>query len=173
MLKSLIYIFYLFMLLILIYFILHPNLSVIQSMILLMLFTISTSISLSIQYTFSLYSFLIFLMIIGGLMILFMMFLSLISNQYMNSKWKTFILPSIFISSLMFLFYKLSTLNINMINLSIKFNKFNQSFMNINQLMEFPFNNYIIILMFFLLFNLILITKICIINSKPLRMIKK
>nr|YP_009350030.1 NADH dehydrogenase subunit 6 [Vespa orientalis]AQQ78861.1 NADH dehydrogenase subunit 6 [Vespa orientalis] len=175
MLKSIILTLYISMLSILMYLILHPNLSMIQSMILLIFFTLSTCISISLFYTYSLYSLLIFLMIIGGLMILFMLFLSLISNQYMSSK-KNMFLFSLWMSMILMLFiYKYTSFNMNLswFNLSIQFLSSNYSFLNMNLLMEFPFNIYIIILMFFLLFSLILITKICISNSKPLRMIKK
>nr|AIE42625.1 NADH dehydrogenase subunit 6 [Vespa bicolor] len=175
MLKSFIFLPYFLMLLILMTFIIHPNLSIIQSMIFLMMFTISTCISISLHFTLSLYSFLIFLMIIGGLMVLFMMFLSLISNQYTHSKWKKLILPLIIIMPIfMIMMNKFSLINLNPLPyLSVKYSLINFYFMNLNQLMEFPLNTFIITLMFFLLFNLILITKICIINSKPLRMIKK
>nr|YP_009731377.1 NADH dehydrogenase subunit 6 [Vespa simillima simillima]QHQ97685.1 NADH dehydrogenase subunit 6 [Vespa simillima simillima] len=175
MLKSFIYLPYFSMLLILLVFILSPNLSIIQSMIFLMMFTISTCLSISFQFTLSLYSFLIFLMIVGGLMVLFMMFLSLISNQYTHSEWKKIILPLIIITPIfMFMLSKFSLANlISSSHLSTKYTLINFYYMNLNQLLEFPFNTFIITLMFFLLFNLILITKICIINSKPLRMIKK
>nr|YP_009388869.2 NADH dehydrogenase subunit 6 [Vespa velutina]AQT19237.1 NADH dehydrogenase subunit 6 [Vespa velutina nigrithorax]BAX73960.2 NADH dehydrogenase subunit 6 [Vespa velutina]BBC27618.1 NADH dehydrogenase subunit 6 [Vespa velutina]BBC27631.1 NADH dehydrogenase subunit 6 [Vespa velutina]BBC44292.1 NADH dehydrogenase subunit 6 [Vespa velutina] len=175
MLESLIYLPYFLMLLILMLLILHPNLSIIQSMMFLLTFTISTCISISLHFTLSLYSFLIFLMIIGGLMILFMMFLSLISNQYNHSKWKKLLLPlTIILIIFIILLNKFSLINLNPIpNLSIKDPSINFYFMNLNQMMEFPFNIFIILLMFLLLFFLILITKICIINSKPLRMIKK
>ncbi|YP_009915670.1 NADH dehydrogenase subunit 6 (mitochondrion) [Vespa mandarinia] len=178
MLKSMTNSFCFLMLLILLYFILHPQLSIIQSMTLLMLFTVYTCLSLSAFFTFSLYSFLIFLMIIGGLMILFMMFLSLISNQYMPSKWKSLFLPMSIILPLLIMTIisqepSLMNLNMNYINMSVNYLFNNSSFLNLNMLLNLPFNFYVIALMFFLLFSLILITKICLINSKPLRTIKK
>nr|AKG64617.1 NADH dehydrogenase subunit 6 [Vespa mandarinia] len=178
MLKSMTNSFCFLMLLILLYFILHPQLSIIQSMTLLMLFTVYACLSLSAFFTFSLYSFLIFLMIIGGLMILFMMFLSLISNQYMPSKWKSLFLPMSIILPLLIMTIisqepSLMNLNMNYINMSINYLFNNSSFLNLNMLLNLPFNFYVIALMFFLLFSLILITKICLINSKPLRTIKK
>nr|QHF17723.1 NADH dehydrogenase subunit 6 [Vespa basalis] len=173
MMKSIINLFCILMLWIMLFMIINPNLSVIQTMILLILFTVTVCLSINLYYTFSLYSFLIFLMIIGGLLILFMMFISLISNQYNHFKFKYMAISMLISITLSTLLYKYSLMNTNLINLSMKSMSINSFFMNLNQLMSFPFNIYIISLMCFLLFYLILITKICIINSKPLRMIKK
>lgn len=161
------------------------NLSIIEIVLNLITVTFCSCIIITNFSSFSFYSFIVFLIIIGGLIILFIIFLSLISNQYVNFNSKK-ILKAIIYTLILFSFLKfISSINLinnlytnrlnwliyyssSFINLQYAFN-----IININQIYNYPTNIIFILLIFFLLLILILITKICLKNNKPLRSTKK
>lgn len=176
---------WIYLFLIIFFIIFKSNLSIIQTIMILIKFTILISLIISNLSTWSIYSFLIFLIIIGGLIILFILFISLITNQLIFS-----INKKILLIYLIFFFFFISIkffnsnyieihniLNqfnlINFLDLSLKNNNNKCIWININQLYNFPINLFIILIILFLLFILLIITKICLINIKPLRSTKK
>lgn len=158
------------------------NLSIIQTILSLIFFTISATLIISNYSTWSIYSFLIFLIIIGGLIILFILFIRLISNQYQYSlSWKNLFIFIIY--TILFFALKLIDFRFNFnfldqyylenyFDLSFKNKKF-YAWINVNKLLNYSSNLFIIILIIFLLIILFSITKICLSNIKPLRSSKK
>lgn len=164
------------------------NLSIIEIIINLITLTFCTCIIITNFSSFSFYSFIVFLIIIGGLIILFIIFLRLISNQYINYNPKKIIkailLSIILLSLLKFIssinFFNNLYLYINNLNWLIFYPSSSfinlhhlYNIININQIYTYPINLIFILLIFYLLLILILITKICLKNNKPLRSIKK
>uniref|UniRef100_UPI0030FE0A34 NADH dehydrogenase subunit 6 n=1 Tax=Vespula orbata TaxID=2684586 RepID=UPI0030FE0A34 len=175
---------WIYLYLIMIFMIFKSNMSITQTIIMLMIFTILITLILSNSSTWSIYSFLLFLMIISGLMILFMLFMSLISNQFMPMTNKKKMITLFILFSIMFILkylnftqtnYSLLFNNhmfMNYTNISMKINNLN-SWMNINYLYNLPMNMFIILMIILLLIMLLAITKICLVNIKPLRSTKK
>nr|BBU67676.1 NADH dehydrogenase subunit 6 [Polistes riparius] len=158
------------MIMLIIYMLLKESIQIILLMILLILFTLFSCLILNSWNSYSLYAFLIFLMMIGGLMILFLMFLSLITN---DPSWKPKFNQSIIIMVILSisLFFKKFSMNIPK-NYKLSFilsNLDKNYFLNMFKLLEFPDFLFTILLIIFLLLMLFLITKICLMNNKPLR----
>nr|QDH82259.1 NADH dehydrogenase subunit 6 [Parapolybia tinctipennis] len=163
---------YFFMLIMILSTMIFNKMPTTMMILFLILYTMITSMSMINLKSKTTYSFIMFLMIIGGLMILFMMFLSLISNEQSMIKLnKNNIL---FIILIIMLMCKPITENFYMNYLiELKMNSLTDSFyfMNINKLINYPNNFYSILLMILLLLILLLVTKLCSMNNKPLRKI--
>lgn len=149
----------------------HPTLMI----ILILIYRISISILISIwKYTF-IYSIILFLIIVRGLLIIFLYFSSLISNEKNNLSPKI-ILNSIFIplliTSILTPLYTYFTFifNINIENtplININYN----IFFNILKIYLYPFNNFTFLSILYLLISLFSIIKICSIKNASLRKI--
>lgn len=151
----------------------HPIISI----IIIIFYRILISLYISLWKINFIYSIIIFIIIIRGLLIIFLYFSSLISNEQIT--WNpnkllilTFLLNFLILSfnliySKNFLFNYLyiskENSSINYINEKI--------FTNIFNLYIYPFNNITIICIIFLLIRLFTIIKISSIKSKPLRKI--
>nr|YP_009905722.1 NADH dehydrogenase subunit 6 [Ochetellus glaber]QGW36346.1 NADH dehydrogenase subunit 6 [Ochetellus glaber] len=152
---------------------LHPIL--IMSMIIM--YSVLMSMNMSIWKMNYMYSIMLFLIMISGLLIIFLYFSSLISNEKMNLSLNFNIISIItmnFILIMLNILYK-KLYNYNMIfktkdNMSIM-EVNNKSFQNILNLYTYPFNNLTILCMSFLLISLFSIIKISSLKSKPLRKI--
>jgi len=153
------------------------NLHPIFIVILLVLYRIITCLTIFKWTQNFIYSIIIFLIIISGLLIIFLYFSSLISNEQINLNFKplitiNFILNLIFISSYYLIInlceYPIHT---NMDNLKINYLNINL-FQNIAYIYSYPFNNLTLICIFYLLLTLFIIIKICSIKNSSLRKLK-
>lgn len=164
-------IFFLFFLSINIIF-LHPIIII----IFLLLYSCLICLNISIWKSNYIYSIILFLIIISGLLIIFLYFSSLISNEQIKFKFNNFLFYSFILNFLIlitfilnsnyYLLIKYPYKEINLINnLNIKI------FQNILNLYEYPLNNLTIITIFYLLLSLFIIIKICSIKSLSLRKI--
>lgn len=148
----------------------HPTLII----ILILIYRVSISILISLwRHTF-IYSIIFFLIIVRGLLIIFLYFSSLISNEKNNLS------PKIFLNSIFIILFTIfittplkhfkSTLNINIENTSLT--KINYLiFHNILKIYIYPHNNFTFLSMIYLLIALFSIIKICSIKFSSLRKI--
>lgn len=149
----------------------HPTLII----ILILIYRISISILISIwSYTF-IYSIILFLIIVRGLLIIFLYFSCLISNEKNNISPKIllnsfFIITLIIIIIIPFNNHFKFMLNLNIENttlININLNIFH----NILKIYLYPFNNFTFLSILYLLIALFSIIKICSIKHSSLRKI--
>nr|WKK30236.1 NADH dehydrogenase subunit 6 [Ancistrocerus antilope] len=169
---------WIFMFNILLTLIIYPNLSIMTFLICLIFFSLLIALNLTKFSMMNLMSYLTFLMMTGGIMILFTFFISLISNNLMFKK-SFFIIFNLIFIILMIFFLKINSWNPNKFIFYLNMNEeylnywkqFNlNNFFNINSLYNYPKNLMTLMLIIFLLFSLIFITKISLNNFKALRM---
>nr|ALZ49976.1 NADH dehydrogenase subunit 6 [Camponotus atrox] len=167
-----------FLLIIMILFLLS-NISNHPIMIMIMLLIYSSLICLNMCLWKSNYilSIFLFLMMISGLLIIFLYFSSLISNEQFKLK-INFYLMILFLINMIFSYYLMKFNPLNLFIYKYKFhenypmsyiNKMN--FNNILNLYEYPLNNLTTLSMFYLLFSLFCIIKICSLKYMSLRKI--
>lgn len=151
----------------------HPILLIIM----IIIYRILISLNISYWKINFIYSIIIFLIIVRGLLIIFLYFSSLISNEQITLNFNkiiififtlnllllisTFYIKKNYISNFLYNFKENSPLT----NINEKF------FTNISNLYIYPFNNITIICIIFLLLSLFTIIKLSSIKSKPLRKI--
>ena len=154
---------------ILIYLLVSVNTSIIILIILLILYTTFSCLLLASITNEVIYAFIIFIIIIGGLIILFMIFISAISNEIeLSNLRKNFLY--LLIVALYYLFKRGHRMNyLNAVKISLNNNRNFNYLLNIYKIIDFPTLLLTIILIILLLLILILITKICTMNNKPLR----
>lgn len=162
-------------------FILIINIILIHPIIIIIFILIYRSIiciNISLWKSNYLYAIILFLIIIRGLLIIFLYFSSLISNEQTNFKLNKFIILSFIINFIIFLYlnFKLNLFyslikkyNFSEHNYLIKINEIN--FQNILYLYEYPLNNITIRSIFYLLISIFSIIKICSIKSISIRKI--
>nr|WKK30238.1 NADH dehydrogenase subunit 6 [Ancistrocerus parietinus]WKK30241.1 NADH dehydrogenase subunit 6 [Ancistrocerus parietinus] len=158
--------------------VIYPNLSILNFLICLIFFSLLISLNLTKFSKLSLFSYLTFLMMTGGIMILFTFFISLISNNLVFKKSFFIIFNLIFIILMIFLMkfnYWNSIKLIFYMNINEEYLNFLKqftlnNFFNINNFYNYPKNLMIMMLIIFLLLSLIFITKISLNNFKSLRM---
>lgn len=153
----------------------HPIINIITIIIYRVLITLNISLW-KINF---IYSIILFLIIIRGLLIIFLYFSSLISNEQITlllNNNKLFLI-TIILNIIFFIYYILNKkiYYFNIIYLTKESNplfKINEKiFKNILSLYTYPFNNLTIICIIFLLISLFTIIKISSLKSKPLRKI--
>nr|AXS65478.1 NADH dehydrogenase subunit 6 [Nitidulidae sp. KM-2017] len=118
------------------------------------------------------FSYILFLVMIGGMLILFIYMTSIISNKKFKFNFKLFI----FLMFMLLMLSLLSILNdqylINFLNINMNMTEFNNNYnlsYSLNKFINYP-NYFSLFLLFnYLLITLIAVTKICDINSGPLR----
>lgn len=151
----------------------HPILFI----ILIIIYRIIFRFTISFWKINFIYSIILFLIIIRGLLIIFLYFSRLISNEQI---FLNFNIIYIFILSINFIYlFSLIFYNKQFIINSIYLYKENEPIINLNNkifsniinLYVYPFNNITIICILFLLIRLFIIIKISSIKSKPLRKI--
>nr|ARX96637.1 NADH dehydrogenase subunit 6 [Osmia excavata] len=134
------------------------------------MFTLSSSMLIFMNMNNSLYPFMITISLIGGMMIMFNYFISLINNE--NSKMKFFeLITSInffFISSIMILYYTYWT-SIFFFTENMILNKWS---LKIHNIYYYPMNYFTIMMILLLLICLTLSFKMSTIKMIPLRKIK-
>lgn len=145
---------------------------------LLVSYRILICLTLSIWKNNYLYSFIIFLIIIRGLLIIFIYFSRLVSNEKFFINYKIITFKSFIITIIIFLIFILNKKTLFFNHLFYKFNEINTINMiniynlkNISNIYNFPYNNLTIISILFLLISLILIIKISSKNYITLRKI--
>nr|ATI10819.1 NADH dehydrogenase subunit 6 [Megalophasma granulatum] len=124
--------------------------------------TIIISMTTSIMYKSSWFSFILFMMYVGGMMVLFIYVISLIPNMLFTLNLKNMsMIIMIMMMSMMLIPQKYFTMNtdMNMMNNNI-----------LNNMYAMPFNMLIIMMASYLLFTMITVFKIIENNKSPLRM---
>nr|YP_010845357.1 NADH dehydrogenase subunit 6 [Tetrastichus howardi]QXM14791.1 NADH dehydrogenase subunit 6 [Tetrastichus howardi] len=151
--------------------IIHP---IILSLILLLLL-MSSSLTIELYYNMNWISYLMFLIMIGGLMIIFLYFTSFIGNMKMSLKWNYIIMyPMKIILMFMFMFLIFIYIKFNypwyFISMDIS-NYMNFYQIKFNTMYMYMYNkNYsLLICMIYLLIMLMFIVKICINKKISLR----
>lgn len=151
----------------------HPILFI----IFIIIYRILISLRISIWKSNFIYSIIIFLIIIRGLLIIFLYFSRLISNEQIILNINKIIFY-ITILNFSFIYLNLYIKNLFLSNLIYKFketspltNVNEKIFINITQLYTYPYNNLTIICIIFLLISLFTIIKLSSTKSKPLRKI--
>nr|YP_009734533.1 NADH dehydrogenase subunit 6 [Acropyga smithii]QBG38708.1 NADH dehydrogenase subunit 6 [Acropyga smithii] len=156
----------------------NMNLTPILIMINLTIFSLLIFVKISLWKSNFLYSIILFLIMISGLLIIFLYFSSLISSERTNFKFNKLLLINFMLNYLIFFFIynKLCFLNFELkkfffleIFSIMKFNEMN--YQNILNFYTYPFNNFTIISLMYLLISLFTIIKICSTKSKTLRKI--
>nr|YP_010028961.1 NADH dehydrogenase subunit 6 [Tanyptera hebeiensis]QOU09751.1 NADH dehydrogenase subunit 6 [Tanyptera hebeiensis] len=125
------------------------------------------------------FSYVLFLIFIGGMLVLFIYMTSLASNETFNFSMKNFLIISsiLLISLLMILIINDSTLlnsfslNIEMTSIMNEMNFIKENTLNLNKLYNFPTNMLTILLINYLFLTLIIIVKITNNFYGPLRQI--
>jgi len=152
------------------------NLHPIFIVILLVLYRIITCFILSKWAQNLIYSIILFLIIIRGLLIIFLYFSRLISNEQNNFNIKPLITINFIINLIFISFYYLTNFNnfpIYKFIENIQINYLNTNlFHNITYLYSYPFNNLTLICIFYLLLTLLIIIKICSIKTLALRKLR-
>jgi len=152
------------------------NLHPILITILLVFYRIITCLIISKWSQNFLYSIMLFLIIISGLLIIFLYFSRLISNEQNNFNLKplmiaNFILNLIFTSFYYIIYSNKSPGHIFIENIQINYLN-TPLFQNIIYIYSYPFNNLTIICIFYLLITLLIIIKICSVKNLSLRKLK-
>lgn len=146
---------------------LHP----IYIIILIITYNIITCILLSKHSYRYIFSIIFFLIIIRGLLIIFLYFTSLISNEQTKFKFNLFITIRIFINFILIIILNKSFNYIWYYSIEINklYNINTPLFHNIFKIYNYPFNNITLLCILYLLTTLIIIIKICTIKSSSLR----
>nr|YP_010925333.1 NADH dehydrogenase subunit 6 [Hylurgus ligniperda]WGL40354.1 NADH dehydrogenase subunit 6 [Hylurgus ligniperda]WKD83326.1 NADH dehydrogenase subunit 6 [Hylurgus ligniperda] len=139
----------------------------------LLIQTISLSLMTNLLYYNSWFSYIMFLAMVSGLLIMFIYMTSIASNEKFNMPKLTKMMLSFFIISILIILllnsdsFYINYMNNSLITLSQSFLEFNN--ISLKKFYNMPFMSLIIILMFYLFFTLIVIVKITNIKYGPLR----
>nr|YP_009735124.1 NADH dehydrogenase subunit 6 [Acropyga guianensis]QBG38618.1 NADH dehydrogenase subunit 6 [Acropyga guianensis] len=154
------------------------NLNPIMILINLIIFSMMICMKISMWKSNFMYSIILFLITISGLLILFLYFSSLIANEQMYFKFNKLLFLNFILN---YLILMILNKKFNFINLNIKKSNFYETYMymkfnemnyqNILNFYEYPLSNFTIICMFYLLISLFSIIKICSIKLITLRKI--
>jgi hypothetical protein len=152
----------------------HPN--PIFMITIILLNTITICFLISFWQSNFIYSILLFLIIISGLLIIFLYFSSLITNIQNKLSINFFILINFIINLIFFSYSRLLQsyhyLPWNTYLETFKFTFINQEiFWNLFIIYSYPYNNFTFLCIFFLLISIFTIIKICTIKSSSLRKI--
>nr|UXW88388.1 NADH dehydrogenase subunit 6 [Coccinella septempunctata] len=137
----------------------------------ILIHTILTSILMGMLSTNFWFSYILMLIMIGGLLVLFIYMTSIASNEKFKFNYKLLIFMIMIFTLILiyFMFYNKFLFNMNLSNELINMNNFN---LNLNKFITFPNSNIFIIIMFYLLVAMIAIVKISKTNFGPLRQMK-
>nr|YP_010261484.1 NADH dehydrogenase subunit 6 [Haltichella nipponensis]UIB40566.1 NADH dehydrogenase subunit 6 [Haltichella nipponensis] len=147
-------------------------------MIILLMFVNISSLNFSNYYYLNLYSFLMYLIIIGGMMIIFMYFISTMNNVKMSINFYSMIMnltkfilmiisSSLFINKLnYFISYPLK-FNLNSMMDYLNLNKLNSYFMNNIYLDDYYWTT--MMMMIYLMYVMIFISKMFMVKKKSIR----
>lgn len=171
------YFLHIIFLFIILFFILNINNHPIIIIIIILIYTSITCLNISLWKPNYILSIFLFLIIIRGLLIIFLYFSRLISNVEFKIRLNPLIITPFLINSIL-LFYLLKTNSLNLFIYKYKFHE-NLPILQTNKitfnyilnLYEYPLNNLTILSIFYLLFALFIIIKICSSKSSSLRKI--
>nr|YP_010555005.1 NADH dehydrogenase subunit 6 [Phthiridium szechuanum]UYP50985.1 NADH dehydrogenase subunit 6 [Phthiridium szechuanum] len=138
--------------------------------LILMIQTLIISMLSNLMSMNSWFSYILFLIFVGALLILFIYITSLTSNKLFNFSYKMLIIPMILF--LMFMQLNKNLFMWNFINSDmLKIEKYNYmlNYYELIMLFNFPSNMMILMIMLYLLFTLISIIKITKFNKGPMR----
>lgn len=162
---------------IILFFILNINNHPIIIIIIILIYTSIICLNISLWKPNYIFSIFLFLIIIRGLLIIFLYFSRIISNVEFKIKLNPIII-FIFLINLITSFYFLKSNSINLFIYKYKFHENSSiiyinkiTFNNILNLYEYPINNLTTLSIFYLLFALFIIIKICSSKSSSLRKI--
>nr|YP_009735177.1 NADH dehydrogenase subunit 6 [Acropyga panamensis]QBG38670.1 NADH dehydrogenase subunit 6 [Acropyga panamensis] len=150
----------------------------IMIMINILAYSLMICIKISLWKSNFMYSIILFLIMISGLLIIFLYFSSLIANEKMNFKLNKLLFLNMILNLIIFYMlnsiydfnlFKTKKFNFSEINLIYNINEMN--YQNLLNLYEYPFNNMTIMSMLYLLISLFSIVKICSIKYLTLRKI--
>lgn len=170
------YIFFLILLFIISHIIINIQPHPINIILLILLYTIFICLLISLWQSNPMYSILLFLIIISGLLIIFLYFSSLITNVQNKFSINFFILINFIANLIIFLYLRFT----NFILKSIPFYHYleiqfistqNNIFKNLFIIYSYPFNNFTFLCIFFLLIAIFIIIKLCVIKTSSLRKI--
>lgn len=172
------FILHIIFLLIILFFILNINNHPIIIIIIILIYSSLACLNISLWKPNFILSIFLFLIIIRGLLIIFLYFSSLISNVKFKLQLNLFII-TLFIINFILLFYLLKSSNsLNLFIYKYKFHENSQiininkiTFNNILNLYEYPLSNLTTLSIFYLIFALFIIIKICSSKSSSLRKI--
>nr|ANH79476.1 NADH dehydrogenase subunit 6 [Eurytoma sp. TJS-2016] len=136
----------------------------------LLMILISSSLNLSIYMNNHWFSYIMFLIIVGGMMVIFLYFISFINNMKTSIKWKFLKnLPQKLLMTLLSIMYLYHSFNLN--TWSLKFNEISSIYKmsnyndNLTMMYLYPKNFSTMMSMIYLLISLTIIVKICL-NKK-------
>nr|YP_010236189.1 NADH dehydrogenase subunit 6 [Desmomyia sinensis]QTD82963.1 NADH dehydrogenase subunit 6 [Desmomyia sinensis] len=122
------------------------------------------------------FSYILFLIFLGGMLVLFIYVTSLASNEMFSFSMKTFTISLMFLMFIMMFFFIMDSSLINnmfinneMYNLNIMNSYIKENSLNLNKLYNFPSNMITLLLINYLLLTLIAVVKITNIFYGPLR----
>lgn len=175
------YLFYISIILIVIYLIINNNIKIhpIYLILIILIYTIIISLILSIWRFNFIYSIILFLIIIRGLLIIFLYFSRLISNEQNNINLSPLILTPFLINSFALYYLLINSPSLSFLKFTIYyssennilFNNPNNPFHNISIIYIYPYINLTLLRIFYLLITLFTTIKICSIKSFSLRKI--
>nr|YP_010341272.1 NADH dehydrogenase subunit 6 [Stenamma diecki]UNZ99532.1 NADH dehydrogenase subunit 6 [Stenamma diecki] len=158
---------------------LHP----ISMIILLIIYTMMVCLIMSMWSFNYMYSIITFLMMISGMLIIFLYFASLISNEQFKLNMNTYLLTNFIVNLAFMVYFMLNwtiltppypntlTYNINSNESLMLHNLNNTPFNNLESIYLYPFNNLTFLCIMYLLLALFSIIKICSLKSMTLRKI--
>lgn len=164
--------------LIVLFFILNINNHPITIIIIILTYTLITCLNISLWKPNYILSIFLFLIIIRGLLIIFLYFSRLISNVKFKLKLKIIITIPTLINLIILSFYLIKSKSSNLFIYKYKFHENSPifhtnkiTFNYILNLYEYPLSNWTALSIFYLLFALFIIIKICSLKSSSLRKI--
>lgn len=164
--------------LLIIFIIITNSIHPIHFIILLIFYSIITCIIISIWKFTYIYSIIIFLIIIRGLLIIFIYFARLVSNEQSKTTWNILLLINLSLNLIFFLWLinlppqsNLTFIPYTTIEITSIFKINIIPFQNITKIYIYPYFNLTLIRIFYLLISLFLIIKITSIKTSPLRKI--
>nr|ALO70701.1 NADH deshydrogenase subunit 6 [Medon apicalis] len=130
--------------------------------------TIMTSLISGMLYMNFWFSYILFLIMIGGMLVLFIYMTSIASNEIFKFSMKIMIMMSMLMMLTMFMIYYMDIFNNTYLNLN---NTMIENYMNLslNKFINYPSNFILFLMIIYLFITLIAVVKITNMNSGPLR----
>nr|YP_010443307.1 NADH dehydrogenase subunit 6 [Apogonia splendida]UTE83835.1 NADH dehydrogenase subunit 6 [Apogonia splendida] len=136
----------------------------------LLLQTIATTMITSFFNHNTWYSYILFLIMVGGMLILFIYMTSVASNEKFKFSMKTLTMFFILIFSLLTLWYILNNFFINMNNYNLESLSINSNYsISLTKFFNSPMNMILFLMIIYLLITLIAVVKITTLKKGPLR----
>nr|AKN78881.1 NADH dehydrogenase subunit 6 [Harmonia axyridis] len=142
--------------------------------LLILTYTIMTCIIMGLMSSNFWFSYILMLIMIGGLLILFIYMTSTASNEkFKFNKYIMFIMISLFMITMFMNNMNLYLMNQNINNEILhKMDLISNFYLNLNKFLNYPNSNMFLILVFYLLISMIAVVKITKVKFGPLRQFK-